>query len=223
MSRRVRRRLNNPLDQWTPATVAAAQANRPRRFGPRGFRNVPGSIVVGEQSAELLGRVYRDHLRDSVNTVAPPGHPGHANIVNWVSDVIDRSHYADYSDHTGNQTRHDWLDYGPGGSQTRQDWTRAQHASNFGRVVQTFRQAVARIVRRAKWRRIIRALKLHARDGHGLLTRTVLYQGRPGPSMWPHVRDPQQASNQEVADYSARFGGFAVPLGGLRGTGTQGF
>ena len=179
------------LDQWTPATVAAAQANRPRRYGGRGSN-------LGEfylRPAEILGRMYWAMGQFSgegpMRSLPLPDDPNYA-----------RGRYAT----------------------DRADWSSSDHWSRFGNVVQTLRQAVARIVRRAKWRRIIRGLRLRARVGE-----IPTFLGPAGsdifraPSMWPHVRDPQQASNQEVRDYSARFGGFAVPLGGLRGTGTQGF
>ena len=186
MSRRVRRRLNeNPLDQWTPATVAAAQANRARTYGMA--PHIPLS-----RGPITLGMHYSEELY-SAST---------GSWTNWAQAAFNRGYRGDYTDpNSANGTiRPDWRDY----AAARAGWSRAQHISNFGRVVQTFRQAVARIVRRAKWRRIIRALKLRARDGHGLHTRTVLYQGRPGPSMWPQVRHNPNWNP------------------GLRGTGTRG-
>jgi len=60
MSRRVRRRLNeNPLDQWTPATVAAAQANRPRRYGT----GLVGGMGAHSLDATGLGWIYRYQLQ----------------------------------------------------------------------------------------------------------------------------------------------------------------
>ena len=115
MSRRVRRRLNeNPLDQWTPATVAAAQANRPRRYG------LSGGMAASSLDATGLGFIYRYQL-SATETMA-----------NYSSGVVDR----------GN----------------------ALGLDRFGRAVQTLRQAVARIVRRAKWRRIIRALRMRKQN-----------------------------------------------------------
>ena len=108
----------------------------------------------------------------------------------------------------------------------RANWTPGMHTRRLLDVVQTFRQAVARIVRRAKWRRIINALRLRERVG---VIPTFL--GRPGsnifaaPRMWPRVRDPGQASDREVSNYMARFGptGAGGPNeGALRGTGTRG-
>ena len=57
MSRRVRRRLNNPLDQWTPATVAAAQANRPRTYGMPPHIN-PGRVYGMELSESTGGGTF---------------------------------------------------------------------------------------------------------------------------------------------------------------------
>ena len=128
--------------------------------------------------------------------------------------------------------RRDWARY----AAPRAGWSRAQHVANFGRVVQTtFRQAVVRIVRRAKWRRIIKALILRARLG-GIPTLgssgwTAASHIHAPPRMWPRVRDPDNNSDQEVSNYQARFGP-SVPIGpsesvyhygGLRGTGTRGF
>ena len=148
------------LDQWTPATVAAAQANRPRRYG------LSGGMGANALDATGLGFLYRYQLQMYSGPSATD------TMGDYLSGVVDR----------GN----------------------ALGLDRFGRAVQTLRQAVARIVRRAKWRRIIRALRLRARDGHGLHTRTVLYQGRPGPSMWPQVRRNPNWNP------------------GLRGTGTRG-
>ena len=102
----------------------------------------------------------------------------------------------------------------------------------FGRAVQTLRQAVARIVRRAKWRRIIKALILRARLG-GIPTLGssgwTAASSRARPRMWPRVRDPGQASDREMSNYQARFGP-TVPIGpsesfydfgGIRGLGTN--
>ena len=182
MSRRVRRRLNeNPLDQWTPATVAAAQANRPRRYGT----GLVGGMGAHSLDATGLGWIYRYQLQMYNGEEETMG--------DYSSGVVDR----------GN----------------------ALGLDRFGRAVQTFRQAVARIVRRAKWRRIIRALRLRG----NVVLRGVLHS-RP-PRMWPRVRDPAQASDQEVSNYQARFGP-TLPIGpsesvyhygGLRGTGTRGF
>ena len=44
------------LDQWTPATVAAAQANRGRRYGAR---NSQRNWTSSPMDAEILGRMYR--------------------------------------------------------------------------------------------------------------------------------------------------------------------
>ena len=144
--------MSNPLDQWTPATVAAAQANRPRRYGPRSYSSVPGRPPL---DAHVLGRIFITHLNDSVDSVAPPGHPGRLDILGWVADVVCRGQCGNYRDDTGN-IRPDWRDY----AASREDWSMVQHITNFGRVVQTLRQAVARIVRRAKWRRIIKGLRM---------------------------------------------------------------
>jgi len=173
------------LDQWTPATVAAAQANRPRTFGMA--PHIPLS-----QRAITAGNSYGNELHGA--STGP--------WTMWAQEVLTRGHVGDYTDPNSayGTIRPDWAPY----AAARAGWSRAQHVANFGRVVQTFRQAVARIVRRAKWRRIIRALRLRARDGHGLHTRTVLYQGRPGPSMWPQVRRNPNWNP------------------GLRGTGTRG-
>ena len=152
MSRRVRRRLNeNPLDQWTPATVAAAQANRPRRYGPHGI-----SIEMERRGsrplfASAMGYIYRNHLERSAEA--------NPNFADYVDGVIGRGVNGNYSDNTNTDTRLDWADY----SAARQDWSQVQFLHRFGNVVQTLRQAVARIVRRAKWRRIIRGLKLQTR------------------------------------------------------------
>ena len=179
--------MSHALDQWTPATVAAAQANRPRRYG------ASNSSVPGTLNAEVLGRFYwamGQFSGEGPMSLILPHDPNYAS-----------RYYAT----------------------ERADWSSSDHWSRFGNVVQTFRQAVARIVRRAKWRRIIRALKLRARDGHGLHTRTVLYEGRPGPSMWPRVRQISQSTDAQMQAYAQRMGLPANWRPGLRGTGTQGF
>ena len=190
MSRRVRRRLNNPLDQWTPATVAAAQANRPRTYGTRDFSSAARRDGREPLDATGQGFIYRYQLQGSVFENGFPG-----AMANYVSGSLNRA--------------------------TARGWTN----DTWGRVVQTFRQAVARIVRRAKWRRIIRALRLRARNGE-----MIAHSSRSAP-MWPSVRDPGLASDREVSNYQARFGP-SVPIGpsesvshygGLRGTGTRGF
>ena len=130
MSRRVRRRLNNPLDQWTPATVAAAQANRPRTYGTRDFSSAARRDGREPLDATGQGFIYRYQLQGSVFENGFPG-----AMANYVSGSLNRA------------TARGWTD------------------ETWGRVVQTFRQAVARIVRRAKWRRIIRALRMQRRLG----------------------------------------------------------
>ena len=126
------------LDQWTPATVAAAQANRPRSYHRDGG------------SAGNLGWIYRYQLQGSAFENGVPG-----AMANYVSGSLNRA--------------------------TARGWT----SDTWGRVVQTFRQAVARIVRRAKWRRIIRALRMQRRLGD------YFERSRPlaGPRRVPYV-DP---------------------------------
>ena len=127
----------------------------------------------------------------------------------WARGVLSRGQAGDYTDpNTANQTiRPDWAPY----AAERILWCRAQHVANFGRVVQTFRQAVARIVRRAKWRRIIRGLRLRARNGE-----IIAHSSRSAPSMWPRVRDPgPQGPNPRAGYHITRYV--------LRGTGTRGW
>ena len=188
MSRRVRRRLNNPLDQWTPATVAAAQANRPRTYGTRDFSSAARRDGREPLDATGQGFIYRYQLQGSVFENGFPG-----AMANYVSGSLNRA--------------------------TARGWTN----DTWGRVVQTFRQAEARIVRRAKWRRIIRALRLRARDGHGLHTRTVIYEGGGRPRMWPQLRRMSQSTDAQLQAYAQRMGWPANWRPGLRGTGTQGF
>ena len=149
MSRRVRRRLNeNPLDQWTPATVAAAQANRPRRYGARGISIEMERRGYRPLFASAMGVIYRNQLQRSAEA--------NPNFADYVDGVIGRGVNGNYSDNTNTDTRLDWADY----SAARQDWSQVQFLHRFGNVVQTLRQAVARIVRRAKWRRIIKGLRM---------------------------------------------------------------
>ena len=95
--------------------------------------------------------IYRNHLERSAEA--------NPNFADYVDGVIGRGVWGNYSDNTNTDTRLDWADY----SAARQDWSQVQFLHRFGNVVQTLRQAVARIVRRAKWRRIIRGLKLQTR------------------------------------------------------------
>ena len=97
----------------------------------------------------------------------------------WAQEVLTRGHVGDYTDPNSayGTIRPDWARY----TAARAGWSRAQHVANFGRVVQTFRQAVARIVRRAKWRRIIRALRLRARIGE-----IPAFGGDPGGPLGTH-------------------------------------
>ena len=88
------------LDQWTPATVAAAQANRPRRYGT-GY----GGMGAHSLDATGMGFIYRYQLQGSIYENGWPG-----EWANYASGVVDR----------GN----------------------ALGLAKFGRVVQTFRQAV---------------------------------------------------------------------------------
>ena len=206
------------LDQWTPATVAAAQANRPRRYGYAHSGVAHQQAGLPPIDAEVLGRVYRRNLDDSVDSVAPPGHPGRPDYLSWVANVIDRGEWGNYSDYTGNQLRQDWAPY----AALRAGWSRAQHVANFGRVVQTFRQAVARIVRRAKWRRIIRGLRLRARVGTipTFFWNTIGTHHWEGARMWPTVPHPSTATPQQQASFAERFlsGRGRNNTNGIRGT-----
>ena len=150
------------LDQWTPATVAAAQANRPRTFGMA--PHIPLS-----QRAITAGNSYGNELHGA--STGP--------WTMWAQEVLTRGHVGDYTDPNSayGTIRPDWAPY----AAARAGWSRAQHVANFGRVVQTFREAVARIVRRAKWRRIIRALRLRARIGE-----IPAFGGDPGGPLGTH-------------------------------------
>ena len=187
------------LDQWTPATVAAAQANRARRYGAR---NSQRNWTSSPMDAEILGRIYRMQLQNSVAPIGDPARmePGPEGL-SYFTDVIDRGNYGDY----GHPVRRDWEPY----VAARANWSPIDHITRFGNVVQTFRQAVARIVRRAKWRRIIKALKLRERAGviptFGDTWGSNMYST---PRMWPNLRGPETATANERARYNARFGGF---------------
>ena len=118
MSRRVRRRLNDPLDQWTPATVAAAQTNRPRTYG---FGTANPGVVYGN---ELNGSTVRDH----------PSQGGY-DLQVWARGVLTRGQVGDYTASNSGTIRPDWAPY----AAAREDWSRVQHLARFGRVVQTFK------------------------------------------------------------------------------------
>ena len=182
--------MSHALDQWTPATVAAAQANRPRRYG------ASNSSVPGTLNAEVLGRFYwamGQFSGEGPMSLILPHDPNYAS-----------RYYAT----------------------ERADWSSSDHWSRFGNVVQTFRQAVARIVRRAKWRRIIRGLRLRTRVGE-----IPTFLGPPvsdtfrAPSMWPVTRNPRDATNAQGQAFNNRMGFPAdgVGVGRPRGTGTRGW
>jgi len=108
----------------------------------------------------------------------------------------------------------------------RADWSSSDHWSRFGNVVQTLRQAVARIVRRAKWRRIIRALRMRKQNAAILAPSSrIAHFSRSAPRMWPVTRNPRNATNAQGQAFNNRMGfpTDGVGVGRLRGTGTRGW